>query len=121
MLAGITMSEISACSALINAARNFPDHFGRRAGEDGKVGSILGAALKEDETVDAIARIIDRFLVLRTQDEGFLKTLDRLGELPSRKLHMKRFDLKSRVSTLIPLDNSAVELPEATGRRLPFA
>lgn len=58
---------------------------GGRAGEDGKVGSILGAALKEDEMVDAIARIIERFLELRAQDETFLATLDRLGELPFKE------------------------------------
>ncbi|EHH66989.1 nitrite/sulfite reductase [Gluconobacter morbifer] len=58
---------------------------GGRAGNEAAIGSILGAALPEDDTVDAIARIVERYLGIRQPGETFLQTLDRLGDVPFRE------------------------------------
>ncbi|KAB8125066.1 nitrite/sulfite reductase [Komagataeibacter medellinensis] len=52
---------------------------GGSAGGDVAIGQIIGPALPEDETVDAIARLIDTYLVLRHDNEQFLDTYRRLG------------------------------------------
>lgn len=52
---------------------------GGSAGNDVAIGQIIGPALPEDETVDAIARLIDAYLVLRTEGEQFIDTYRRLG------------------------------------------
>ncbi|GAA07898.1 MULTISPECIES: nitrite/sulfite reductase [Acetobacter] len=46
------------------------------------IGQIIGAAMSEDETVDAIARIIDTYLARRTAGEQFIETCRRLGTAP---------------------------------------
>ena len=46
------------------------------------IGQILGSALSEDETVDAIARIIDTYLASRKAGEQFIETCRRLGNAP---------------------------------------
>ncbi|MFT9014314.1 MAG: nitrite/sulfite reductase [Acetobacter sp.] len=55
---------------------------GGNAGEDASIGQILGAAMSEDETVDAIARIIETYLARRTPGERFIETCRRLGTAP---------------------------------------
>ncbi|MBB2166461.1 nitrite/sulfite reductase [Gluconacetobacter sp. 1b LMG 1731] len=52
---------------------------GGSPGSDASVGQILGPALPEDATVDAIARLVDAYLVHRTGGERFLDTYRRLG------------------------------------------
>ncbi|GAN52790.1 nitrite/sulfite reductase [Tanticharoenia sakaeratensis] len=58
---------------------------GGRADEKAAIGHILGPALREDETVDAIARLIDTYLEKRVQGESFLDTLDRIGDAPFKE------------------------------------
>lgn len=53
---------------------------GGRDDDKSRTGDILGAALPEDDMVDAIARIVDRYLSVREQGEEFLDTLTRLGD-----------------------------------------
>ncbi|AOW46040.1 nitrite/sulfite reductase [Acetobacter ascendens] len=55
---------------------------GGSAMEDASVGQILGSALSEDETVDAVARIIDTYLAEREAGERFIDTCRRLGTAP---------------------------------------
>lgn len=55
---------------------------GGSSGDSASVGQILGSAMSEDETVDAIARIIDVYLVRRTPGERFIETYRRLGAAP---------------------------------------
>nr|WP_025825149.1 nitrite/sulfite reductase [Acetobacter persici] len=55
---------------------------GSAGGADASVGQILGSAMSEDETVDAIARIIDTYLSRRTAGERFIETCRRLGTAP---------------------------------------
>jgi sulfite reductase (NADPH) hemoprotein beta-component len=55
---------------------------GGSSGDDASVGQILGSAMSEDETVDAIARIIDTYLVRRNPGERFIETCRRLGAAP---------------------------------------
>lgn len=50
-----------------------------------RTGDILGAALPEDDMVDAIARIVDRYLSIRETGEQFLDTLTRLGDAPFKE------------------------------------
>ncbi|NVN01919.1 MULTISPECIES: nitrite/sulfite reductase [Asaia] len=50
-----------------------------------RTGDILGAALPEDDMVDAIARIVDRYLSVREKGEQFLDTLTRLGDAPFKE------------------------------------
>lgn len=46
------------------------------------IGQILGSALSEDETVDAVARIVDVYLARREPGEQFIQTCRRLGTAP---------------------------------------
>ncbi len=55
---------------------------GGNAGEDASIGQIIGSAMSEDETVDAIARIVDTYLVRREPGERFIETCRRLGAAP---------------------------------------
>lgn len=55
---------------------------GGSSGDSASVGQILGSAMSEDETVDAVARIIDVYLVRRTPGERFIETYRRLGAAP---------------------------------------
>lgn len=50
--------------------------------ESVSIGQILGAALSEDETVDAVSRIIDVYLARRDTGETFIETCRRLGTAP---------------------------------------
>ena len=47
--------------------------------EDASVGQILGPAMSEDHTVDAVARLVDLYLMRREPQERFLDTYRRLG------------------------------------------
>lgn len=58
---------------------------GGRAENGASIGTILGPALPEDDTVDAIARLVDRYLGIREKGETFLDTLDRLGDAPFKE------------------------------------
>ncbi|GAB6854502.1 nitrite/sulfite reductase [Asaia astilbis] len=58
---------------------------GGRDDDHSRTGDILGAALPEDDMVDAIARIVDRFLSVREKGEQFLDTLTRLGDAPFKE------------------------------------
>lgn len=58
---------------------------GGRDDDKSRTGDILGAALPEDDMVDAIARIVDRYLSVRRQGEEFLDTLARLGDAPFKE------------------------------------
>lgn len=49
------------------------------------VGQILGSALSENETVDAVARIIDTYLARRDQGEHFIQTCRRIGTTPFKE------------------------------------
>lgn len=53
---------------------------GGHAGERASIGGILGASLTEDETVDAIARMIDYYLSYRETGESFSEAVARLGK-----------------------------------------
>ena len=53
---------------------------GGSPGNDAAVGKILGRALAQDEIVDAVEKVLDRYLVVReSPDERFLDTLRRVG------------------------------------------
>lgn len=52
---------------------------GGAAGDNAAIGRILGPALSERETVDAVARIIDCYLEQRQDGENFARTVSRLG------------------------------------------
>ncbi len=53
---------------------------GGSPGNDAAVGKILGRALAQDEIVDAVEKVLDRYLVIReSPDERFLDTLRRVG------------------------------------------
>ncbi|RUT25916.1 sulfite reductase [Asaia sp. W19] len=58
---------------------------GGRDDDLSRTGDILGAALPEDDMVDAIARIVDRYLSVRVKGEAFLDTLTRLGDTPFKE------------------------------------
>lgn len=58
---------------------------GGRAENGAAIGKILGPALPEDETVDAIARVVDCYLSRREVGETFLETLGRLGDAPFKE------------------------------------
>ncbi|GBQ84132.1 nitrite/sulfite reductase [Asaia krungthepensis] len=58
---------------------------GGRDDDKSRTGDILGAALPEDDMVDAIARIVDRYLSVRERGEQFLDTLSRLGDAPFKE------------------------------------
>ncbi len=47
--------------------------------EDASIGQILGPAMSEDDTVDAVARLVDFYLVRRDGTERFLDTYRRIG------------------------------------------
>ncbi|MBO1360140.1 nitrite/sulfite reductase [Acetobacter sacchari] len=47
--------------------------------QDASVGQILGPAMTEDDTVDAVSRLVDLYLARREGSERFLDTFRRLG------------------------------------------
>ncbi|HYH38138.1 MAG TPA: nitrite/sulfite reductase [Azospirillum sp.] len=58
---------------------------GGNAELDASLGDILGPALTADEAVDAVERIVDRYLERRQPGERFLTTLARLGQAPFKE------------------------------------
>ncbi|WP_431857945.1 nitrite/sulfite reductase [Azospirillum sp.] len=58
---------------------------GGNAELDASLGDILGPALTADEAVDAVERIVDRYLERRQPGERFLATLARLGQAPFKE------------------------------------
>lgn len=55
---------------------------GGSSGDLPSIGQIIGSAMSEDETVDAIVRIIDTYLAQRAPGEHFIETCRRLGTAP---------------------------------------
>jgi sulfite reductase (NADPH) hemoprotein beta-component len=59
---------------------------GGSPGNDASIGKILGAALAQDEIVDAVEKVLGRYLVVReSPDERFLETVRRVGFDPFRQ------------------------------------
>ncbi len=56
---------------------------GGSPGNDASIGKILGAALPQNEIVDAVEKVLDRYLVIReSPDEPFLAAVRRVGFEP---------------------------------------
>ena len=61
--------------------------FGGRADEKAAIGRIAGKGLQASEIPDAFARVIDRYLELRSApSERFIDTLERLGDEPFKEV-----------------------------------
>jgi sulfite reductase (NADPH) hemoprotein beta-component len=58
---------------------------GGNAELNASIGDILGPALKADEAVDAVERIVERYLERRQPGERFLATLARVGQAPFKE------------------------------------
>ena len=58
---------------------------GGSTGDESSIGHIIGSALSEDETVEAITRIIDTYLDQRVLGEHFIETYRRLGISPFKE------------------------------------
>jgi sulfite reductase (NADPH) hemoprotein beta-component len=59
---------------------------GGSPGNDASIGKILGAALAQDEIVDAVEKVLARYLVIReSADERFLDAVRRVGFEPFKQ------------------------------------
>ncbi len=58
---------------------------GGNAELDASLGDILGPAVKADEAVDAVERIVELYLERRQPGERFLATLARIGQAPFKE------------------------------------
>jgi sulfite reductase (NADPH) hemoprotein beta-component len=59
---------------------------GGSPGNDASIGKILGAALPQDKIVDAVEKVLDRYLMTReSPDERFLETVRRVGFEPFKQ------------------------------------
>src|SRR4029079_12005779 len=59
---------------------------GGSPGNDASIGKILGAALAQDAIVDAVEKVLDRYLSVRdSPDERFLEAVRRVGFEPFRQ------------------------------------
>jgi len=59
---------------------------GGSPGNDASIGKILGRALAQDEIVDAVENVLDRYLEVReSPDERFLETVRRVGFDPFKE------------------------------------
>ncbi len=59
---------------------------GGSPGNDASIGKILGAALPQDAIVDAIEKVLDRYLTIReSPDERFLEAVRRVGFEPFKE------------------------------------
>jgi len=59
---------------------------GGSPGNDASIGKILGAALPQNEIVDAVEKVLDRYLVVReSPEEKFLETVRRVGFEPFKQ------------------------------------
>ncbi|MDB4955692.1 MAG: Sulfite reductase hemoprotein beta-component [Myxococcales bacterium] len=59
---------------------------GGSPGNDASIGKILGAALAQDEIVNAVEKVLDRYLTVReSPDERFLETVRRVGFEPFKQ------------------------------------
>ncbi len=59
---------------------------GGSPGNDASIGKILGAALPQDQIVDAVEKVLGRYLTLReSADERFLEAVRRVGFEPFRQ------------------------------------
>ncbi len=59
---------------------------GGSPGNDASIGKILGAALPQDEIVNAVEKVLGRYLLIReSADERFLETLRRVGFDPFKQ------------------------------------
>ncbi|MEM1379850.1 MAG: nitrite/sulfite reductase [Pseudomonadota bacterium] len=59
---------------------------GGRADEDAAIGEIVGRGLSTDEVIDAVERIVERYLAVRLSDqERFIDTYRRLGADPFKE------------------------------------
>jgi sulfite reductase (NADPH) hemoprotein beta-component len=59
---------------------------GGSPGNDASIGKILGAALAQNEIVDAVEKVLDRYLSVReSSDERFLEAVRRVGFEPFKE------------------------------------
>jgi sulfite reductase (NADPH) hemoprotein beta-component len=59
---------------------------GGSPGNDASIGKILGAALAQDAIVDAVEKVLGRYLIVReSPDERFLEAVRRVGFEPFRQ------------------------------------
>ena len=59
---------------------------GGSPGNDASIGKILGAALPQNEIVNAVEKVISRYLIVReSADERFLETVRRVGFEPFKQ------------------------------------
>ena len=59
---------------------------GGSPGNDASIGKILGAALSQDQIIDAVERVLARYLVVReSTDERFIETVRRVGFEPFKQ------------------------------------
>ena len=59
---------------------------GGSPGNDASIGKILGAALAQDQIVDAIEKVLARYLTVReSPDERFIETVRRVGFEPFKQ------------------------------------
>jgi sulfite reductase (NADPH) hemoprotein beta-component len=59
---------------------------GGSPGNDASIGKILGAALAQDQIVDAVERVLARYLAIRdSSDERFIETVRRVGLDPFKQ------------------------------------
>src|SRR5207253_6681119 len=55
-------------------------------GNDASIGEILGAALAQDEIIDAVEKVVARYLVVReSTEERFIETVRRVGLDPFKQ------------------------------------
>jgi sulfite reductase (NADPH) hemoprotein beta-component len=50
--------------------------------QDASLGKILGRALREDEVVDALERVLETYVAVRDEGEPFIQTYRRVGATP---------------------------------------
>ena len=58
---------------------------GGSAEEDASLGKILGPGFDEDGIVDAIERVVDEYVKIRTDGERFIDTYRRVGPEPFKE------------------------------------
>ncbi len=59
---------------------------GGSGAEDASIGTIMGPGFGEHEIVDAVERVVEAYLKLRTPGERFLETYRRLGMEPFKNV-----------------------------------
>jgi len=59
---------------------------GGSAGADASIGNVAGPGFSKNEVVDAVARVISKYLESRTADERFSDTFKRIGAEPFKEV-----------------------------------